>query len=137
MCGRHPGFEFLTFFCIIQEDNFIHADMHPGNILVRVDESKLSRRRFFRPKPHIVFLDVGMTAELTRGDRDNLQQFFKAVATRDGLTAANCTLKLSKNQSCPDPVAFTEVNFRTILQENNKHLELICTLIFLTSYTVS
>ncbi|TVU38435.1 hypothetical protein EJB05_11806 [Eragrostis curvula] len=97
-----------AFLKMLLEDNFIHADMHPGNILVRVDESKLSRRRFFRPKPHLVFLDVGMTAELTRGDRDNLQQFFKAVATRDGRTAANCTLKLSKNQSCPDPVAFTE-----------------------------
>ncbi|GJN11384.1 hypothetical protein PR202_ga29571 [Eleusine coracana subsp. coracana] len=97
-----------AFLKMLLEDNFIHADMHPGNILVRVDESKLSRKRFFRPKPHIVFLDVGMTAELTRGDRDNLQQFFKAVATRDGRTAADCTLKLSKNQNCPDPVAFTE-----------------------------
>jgi aarF domain-containing kinase len=93
--------------------------MHPGNILVRVDESKLSRKRFFRPKPHIVFLDVGMTAELTRGDRDNLQQFFKAVATRDGLTAADCTLKLSQNQSCPNPKAFTEVKFQIILQTNS------------------
>nr|CAB3454635.1 unnamed protein product [Digitaria exilis] len=90
------------------EDNFIHADMHPGNILVRLNESKLSRRRFFRAKPHIVFLDVGMTAELTRTDRDNLKQFFKAVATRDGRTAAKCTLQLSKNQNCPNPLAFTE-----------------------------
>ncbi|KAL6657805.1 hypothetical protein ACP70R_005585 [Stipagrostis hirtigluma subsp. patula] len=97
-----------AFLKMLLEDNFIHADMHPGNILVRLQESKLSRRRFFRPKPHIVFLDVGMTAELTRADRDNLQQFFKAVATRDGRTAANCTLQLSKNQSCPNPVAFIE-----------------------------
>ncbi|KAL6856078.1 hypothetical protein ACP4OV_018880 [Aristida adscensionis] len=97
-----------AFLKMLLEDNFIHADMHPGNILVRLHESKLSRRRFFRAKPHIVFLDVGMTAELTRADRDNLQQFFKAVATRDGRTAANCTLKLSKNQSCPNPVDFIE-----------------------------
>lgn len=82
--------------------------MHPGNILVRLNERKPKRKLFFRPKPHIVFLDVGMTAELTRDDRDNLQQFFKAVATRDGRTAANCTLQLSKQQSCPNPVAFIE-----------------------------
>lgn len=97
-----------AFLKMLLEDNFIHADMHPGNILVRLNENKLARRRFFRAKPHIVFLDVGMTAELTRSDRDNLQQFFKAVATRDGRTAAKCTLQLSKNQSCPNPVAFTE-----------------------------
>lgn len=97
-----------AFLKMLLEDNFIHADMHPGNILVRLSESKLSRRRFFRAKPHIVFLDVGMTAELTRCDRDNLKQFFTAVATRDGRTAARCTLQLSKNQSCPDPAGFTE-----------------------------
>uniref|UniRef100_A0A0E0ALC4 ABC1 atypical kinase-like domain-containing protein n=1 Tax=Oryza glumipatula TaxID=40148 RepID=A0A0E0ALC4_9ORYZ len=97
-----------AFLKMLLEDNFIHADMHPGNILVRLNERKPKRKLFFRPKPHIVFLDVGMTAELTRDDRDNLQQFFKAVATRDGRTAANCTLQLSKQQSCPNPVAFIE-----------------------------
>uniref|UniRef100_A0A453BB82 ABC1 atypical kinase-like domain-containing protein n=1 Tax=Aegilops tauschii subsp. strangulata TaxID=200361 RepID=A0A453BB82_AEGTS len=91
-----------------EEDNFIHADMHPGNILVRLNESKNKRKTFFRSKPHIVFLDVGMTAELSVADRDNLKQFFKAVAIRDGRTAAKCTLRLSDNQSCPNPAAFTE-----------------------------
>ena len=89
--------------------------MHPGNILVRVNESK-KRKIFFRSKPHIVFLDVGMTAELSAADRDNLKQFFKAVAIRDGTTAAKCTLRLSNNQSCPNPVAFTEVKHETMLQ---------------------
>lgn len=97
-----------AFLKMLLEDNFIHADMHPGNILVRLNESKNKRKRFFRSKPHIVFLDVGMTAELSTDDRDNLKQFFKAVAIRDGHTAAKCTLQLSKHQNCPDPVAFTE-----------------------------
>nr|KAJ0228457.1 hypothetical protein LSAT_V11C100047920 [Lactuca sativa] len=84
-------------------DNFIHADMHPGNILVR---SKSSRKGIFKSKPHVIFLDVGMTAELSKSDRVNLLEFFKAVARRDGRTAAECTLKLSKQQNCPDPHAF-------------------------------
>lgn len=94
-------------------DNFIHADMHPGNILVRVSQSKSSRRRFFKSKPHIIFLDVGMTAELSRNDRVNLVEFFKAVARRDGRTAAECTLRLSRQQKCPDPKAFIEVTLET------------------------
>ncbi|GAV74441.1 ABC1 domain-containing protein [Cephalotus follicularis] len=87
-------------------DNFIHADMHPGNILVRVTHSNPSPKGLFKSKPHVVLLDVGMTAELSKGDRVNLLEFFKAVALRDGQTAAECTLRLSKQQKCPDPKSF-------------------------------
>eukprot|EP00252_Welwitschia_mirabilis_P006532 TRINITY_DN17416_c0_g1_i6.p1 TRINITY_DN17416_c0_g1~~TRINITY_DN17416_c0_g1_i6.p1 ORF type:complete len:657 (-),score=88.26 TRINITY_DN17416_c0_g1_i6:81-2051(-) len=87
-------------------DNFIHADMHPGNILVRVAKDNLSSKRLFRSKPHVIFLDVGMTAELSSNDRVNLLEFFKAVAIRDGRAAAECTLKFSRNQSCPDRDSF-------------------------------
>ncbi|XP_042452606.1 uncharacterized aarF domain-containing protein kinase 2-like [Zingiber officinale] len=88
-------------------DNFIHADMHPGNILVRA-QTENSNKRLFKSKPHVIFLDVGMTAELSGSDRVNLLNFFKAVALRDGRTAAECTLRLSKNQCCPNPDAFIE-----------------------------
>lgn len=91
---------------MFQVDNFIHADMHPGNLLVR---NKTSRKRIFKSKPHLVFLDVGMTAELSQSDRVNLLEFFKAVARRDGDTAAKCTLRLSKKQNCPNPNAFIKV----------------------------
>ena len=50
-----------------------------------------------------------MTAELSSNDRVNLLEFFKAVARRDGRTAAESTLKLSKQQNCPNPKAFIEV----------------------------
>ncbi|CAH1424577.1 unnamed protein product [Lactuca virosa] len=87
-------------------DNFIHADMHPGNILVR---SKSSRKGIFKSKPHVIFLDVGMTAELSKSDQVNLLEFFKALACRDGRIAAECTLKLSIQQNFPDPQAFIKV----------------------------
>ncbi|XP_010547114.1 PREDICTED: probable serine/threonine-protein kinase abkC [Tarenaya hassleriana] len=89
-------------------DNFIHADMHPGNILVRKKGSSGGLFNFKSKKPHIIFLDVGMTAELSRNDRENLLEFFKAVARRDGRIAAECTLRLSRQQSCPNPQAFVE-----------------------------
>nr|GLL19173.1 probable serine/threonine-protein kinase abkC [Ipomoea trifida] len=89
-------------------DNFIHADMHPGNILVRVAPSKSSWKCIFKSKPHVIFLDVGMTAELSHSDQMNLLDLFKAVACRDGRTAAECTLRLSKKQNCPNPEAFIQ-----------------------------
>lgn len=90
-------------------DNFIHADMHPGNILVRELPSIISAKSLFKPRPHVIFLDVGMTAELSKKDRENLVEFFKAVALRDGRCAAECTLRLSNKQSCPYPEAFITV----------------------------
>ncbi|PSR95658.1 ABC1 family protein like [Actinidia chinensis var. chinensis] len=87
-------------------DNFIHADMHPGNILVRTSRNRASSTQLFKSRPHVIFLDVGMTAELSRKDRVTLLEFFKAVALRDGRAAAECTLKLSKQQNCPNPDAF-------------------------------
>ncbi|KAL9248635.1 putative serine/threonine-protein kinase abkC [Drosera capensis] len=89
-------------------DNFVHADMHPGNILVRVVPKKSARKNASKSKPNVVFIDVGMTAELSQGDRANLLEFFKAVARRDGRTAAECTLRLSKQQNCPNPEAFIQ-----------------------------
>lgn len=89
-------------------DNFVHADMHPGNILVRVVQPKNSNNTLMKSRPHVVFLDVGMTAELSSNDRVNLLEFFKAVARRDGRTAAESTLKLSKRQNCPNPKGFIE-----------------------------
>lgn len=83
--------------------------MHPGNILVRVINGKSSPERLFKSRPHVIFLDVGMTAELSKRDRANLLEFFKAVALQDGRTAAECTLRLSKKQNCPNPKAFVEV----------------------------
>ncbi|XP_022865691.1 probable serine/threonine-protein kinase abkC [Olea europaea var. sylvestris] len=82
--------------------------MHPGNILVLGSQSMPSRRQLFKSKPQVVFLDVGMIAELSKNDRMNLVDFLKAVACRDGQTAAECTLKLSKKQSCPKPEAFIQ-----------------------------
>ncbi|KAL2640447.1 hypothetical protein AAZV13_06G228200 [Glycine max] len=86
-------------------DNFIHADMHPGNILVRVGKSKST---LLKSRPHVIFLDVGMTTELSKREREYLVEFFKAIALQDGRTAAECTLRLSKRQNCPDPKSFIE-----------------------------
>ncbi|EOY28451.1 AarF domain-containing kinase [Theobroma cacao] len=96
-----------AFFKMI-EDNLYHGDLHPGNILVQVSPSKASRKGLFKSKPQVIFLDVGMTTELSKSDRVNILEIFKAVARRDGRTAAECTLRLSQRQNCPNPKAFIE-----------------------------
>lgn len=76
--------------------------MEPGN--------PAPNKQMFRSRPHVVLLDVGMTAELSQRDRRTLIDFFKAVAVKDGRQTAECTLKFSRNQSCPDPAAFIDVS---------------------------
>lgn len=50
-------------------DNFVHADLHPGNIKVSVS----------RPEPHLILLDTGLTIELNSQDHDNLADLFRAM----------------------------------------------------------
>jgi aarF domain-containing kinase len=54
-------------------DNFVHADLHPGNVLFRPGRT-----------PELVLLDAGLTAQLGPVDRANLVDLFHAVIRNDG-----------------------------------------------------
>lgn len=66
----HKGVE--TFFTQVFEDNFFHADMHPGNILVDCKDPA---------NPRYIALDCAIIGSLTREDQvylaRNLQAFFQ------------------------------------------------------------
>ena len=106
-----------------------HADLHPGNILVRdggIQQEKGDNRGsspsssppsspppptlFSRvsaalglppPPPHLVLLDVGMAAELAPRDQRSLLRFFKALASRDGRGVGGAVLDFATAASAP------------------------------------
>ena len=90
---------------MLLRDNYIHADLHPGNILVRLEGptpgSLVSWITYNlgleAPKlPRLVLLDVGMTAKLTNDDKHNLVGFFKGLTSLDGAAVADAILKFAE-----------------------------------------
>ena len=62
------------FFTQVFRDGFFHADMHPGNIFVAIDETHHGK---------YIALDFGIVGTLTDSDKDYLAQNFLAFFQRD------------------------------------------------------
>eukprot|EP01096_Ripella_sp_DP13-Kostka_P011841 TRINITY_DN4859_c0_g1_i3.p1 TRINITY_DN4859_c0_g1~~TRINITY_DN4859_c0_g1_i3.p1 ORF type:complete len:597 (+),score=210.13 TRINITY_DN4859_c0_g1_i3:65-1855(+) len=75
-------------------DNFVHADLHPGNILVR---EKTDRG------PEIVLLDVGLVAKLCPREKRNLVDLLTAVALGDGKRGAQLMIERSRGETQAHP----------------------------------
>jgi len=73
---------------MVFEDNFVHADLHAGNILVRY---KCTDDLSIMPK--LVLLDAGLVVQLQPHDKKNFVSLFKAVLDNDGREAARLMIE--------------------------------------------
>ncbi|XP_035593578.1 uncharacterized aarF domain-containing protein kinase 2 [Oncorhynchus keta] len=105
-------------------DNFVHADLHPGNILVqcsggggnndpqeRVTLTDLCDTVVvsMRPAPaplQLVLLDAGIVAQLNDRDRRNFRAVFTAVVLRQGEQVAELILNHARTNECQDVPRF-------------------------------
>ncbi|KAK2165593.1 hypothetical protein LSH36_48g06022 [Paralvinella palmiformis] len=118
-------------------DNFVHGDLHPGNILVQnandyvpQEENKLmlvdvGDTVILSVKPtvcpvRLILLDVGITASLSEKDMINFRNVFKAVVIGDGDTVAELMLRHAKSNECKDIEAFKK-ELGTIVVEARKN----------------
>ena len=80
-------------------DGFVHADLHPGNILVT-------------PEGKVALLDLGLVAELDDLHRSIFARYFAAWASGDGQTMADIMVSHS-----PVPSVDNHEKFRAAIQE--------------------
>ena len=105
-----------AFLKMVFQDNFVHADIHPGNVLIQTtttakDSSKESVfTRFFQSndenskgetvKRNVVFLDAGIVTSLNENDRKNLKDLFRAVIVNDGYEAGRLMVERARFERC-------------------------------------
>ncbi|CAE7588155.1 ADCK2, partial [Symbiodinium microadriaticum] len=86
---------------MIFDDNFIHGDLHPGNLLLNGNQDEPGR---------LTVLDTGLCTELKPQDRKNLLLLFKAVLDRDGSQVGRLIVEKSRcrrsRQRVIDPEGF-------------------------------
>jgi ubiquinone biosynthesis protein len=79
---------------MIFEHGFVHADLHPGNILITADG-------------RVALLDLGLVGELDDFHRRHFARWFAAWAQADGKTMARIMIDMSPAPAeIPDPAGF-------------------------------
>ena len=101
---------FRTLLKMVFEDGFVHADLHPGNILVT-------------PAGKVALLDLGLVGTLDDFHRKNFARFFALWAQGDGRGMARIMIALSPSpDTVPDPEAFCEAVHEFVLPYLGKQL---------------
>ncbi|CAM9623866.1 unnamed protein product [Discosporangium mesarthrocarpum] len=90
-----------AFLKMVFVDNFVHADLHPGNILIAPPAGRGGGRR-------MVFLDAGIVCRLGEEDRRNFVDLFHAVVIGDGKGAGMLMIQRARGQECSDPKGFCQ-----------------------------
>ncbi|KAL6769703.1 hypothetical protein ACKKBG_A32035 [Auxenochlorella protothecoides x Auxenochlorella symbiontica] len=100
---RLAGLGLACYLKMLLRDNFLHADMHPGNIMVDLERPGPSTclgalaawTGWDLRLPRLVLLDVGMTARLTPADQGRLVAFFGNLTRLDGRGLADAIVSFS------------------------------------------
>ena len=103
-----------TFLKMLLRHNFVHADLHPGNILVTgngvagdgVAGDGVAEDGTVSAPLRLGIIDAGLVVELSERDRRNFLALFKAIGDGDGARAGELMLTHAREQRCDDPAAF-------------------------------
>ena len=86
------------YFKMLLRDNFLHSDLHPGNILYQ--DHMLRTVPKIESEVRLVLLDFGIADELPVEVRNEFLTFLFTLVHKDGTAAANAILRWSSAQTC-------------------------------------
>ncbi|XP_033122574.1 uncharacterized aarF domain-containing protein kinase 2-like [Anneissia japonica] len=105
-------------------DNFVHGDLHPGNILVQgsfgycqekeqlmlVDlcDTVVVNRKVIECPLKLVLLDVGLTSQLSEKDMVNFKAVFKEIVLGRGEKVAELFLQHASENNCRNIEGFKD-----------------------------
>ncbi|XP_071088204.1 uncharacterized aarF domain-containing protein kinase 2-like [Haliotis cracherodii] len=122
-------------------NNFVHGDLHPGNILVQnagdfkqeedhqlvvvnVGDTVVTGLVQTECPVKLVFLDCGITASLSKDDRLKFREVFTAVVKGEGEVVADLFLHKTAHVECSDPQAFRQDMAAVVMQARQATLSL-------------
>ena len=83
----------------VPQDNFVHTDLHPGNILCRPARDAAAAEA---GEVELVLLDYGLAEELTGAVRRHFVSFLMCIGAGDGRAATRHLLRWGTVQRCED-----------------------------------
>uniref|UniRef100_A0A7S1FR00 ABC1 atypical kinase-like domain-containing protein n=1 Tax=Corethron hystrix TaxID=216773 RepID=A0A7S1FR00_9STRA len=95
------GLLLTSFLKMVFTDNFVHCDLHPGNILVRENLDGGGNRT-------IIILDAGLVTSLSPLDRRDLVDLFQAVVLNNGALAGRLMVERARYEKCSTVPGCTE-----------------------------
>lgn len=87
-----------AYLLMLLRDNFIHQDLHPGNILYSVEDSRTGNDG----RVKLELIDFGIADELPRAVRNKFLGFLCFLLRGEGEKAADVALTWDANQTCTD-----------------------------------
>lgn len=88
-------------------DGFVHADPHPGNIHLTIDN-------------RIALIDLGMVAKFTPAMQERLLQLLIALSQNNGEECADVLLKMSETDEQSDIKQFRKTINKLVMDSQNK-----------------